>query len=109
MQTGTYSVQRSTCSLCGGECFGNRFGLCQNCLKEWTITGSMPVPDWLKVFAREHHANEQRKVNAEIPFTFAFPDGEYAGSYTEIRYQIIEEKFHKVRRKGRPRGYRKVI
>jgi len=72
-------------------------------LKEWTVTGTQPLAQSIVIFAREHHAYEQKKQHREIPFTHAFPEGEYDGSYVEIRYQIIEEKFHKHKRKGRPR------
>lgn len=101
-----------TCALCGGECFGTRFGLCNNCLKEWslsgtyrecTLTGTFHLPEWIRIFAKEHHRDEQKKYNREIPFAHAFPDGEYDGIYIEFRYGFIEEKYHKIERRGRPR------
>ena len=92
----------STCAICGGDCFGTRYGLCSNCLKEWTVTGTNPLPDWLRTFSREHHNLERHKHNGEIPFSLLEPV-QVEPSYVEIRYQIIEERFHKTNRRGRPR------
>lgn len=94
---------RWTCALCGGECFEDRYGLCTWCLKEWTATGTHPLDSSIIVFAREHHAYEQKKLHKEIPFTLAFPKGEYDGTYKEVRYEIVEEKHRKIERRGRPR------
>lgn len=63
-----------TCSLCWNEGIYNEtyhgsWGLCSAHLKEWTITGSHPVPEWLKVFSKEHHREERRRYNTELNFT----------------------------------------
>lgn len=88
----------NTCALCGGEIAFGRHGLCQNCLKEWTATGTFPVPDWLRTFMGEHHQYEQKKQHLEVPF----PE-DYQPIYTEVRYGVIEEKYRRIERRGRPR------
>lgn len=101
-----------TCAVCEGECFETRFGLCTRCLKEWSITGtyceSTPtgtyhLPEWIRVFAREHSNDERRKYHQEISFAWAFPTGEYEGVYIEPRYDILDEKYRKIEHRGRPR------
>lgn len=96
-QTPTEARRRvNTCALCGGEIAFGRFGLCQNCFKEWTCTGSYPVPDWLKIFTREHNNLERHKHNGEVPF----PE-DYEPVYVEVRYGVIEQQYHKTERRGR--------
>lgn len=100
---------RNTCALCGNEIAFGRYGLCQNCLKEWTVTGTyreetvtgtFGMPEWLRLFAKEHQSYDRRK--REIPFSVAFPSGEYSGVYVEPMYAVIEQKYRKIERRGRP-------
>ena len=58
-----------TCSLCGQPIFGGHWGLCLNHFKEWTVTGTFPVPVWLKIFSLEHHRDEMRRYHTELNFS----------------------------------------
>lgn len=65
---------RFTCTLCLNEGRDNpthlgSWGLCSKHLKQWTSTGSYPLPEWLKVFSNEHHREERKQYNTELNFT----------------------------------------
>jgi len=87
--------------LCGGDISFNRFGLCTRCLKKWTATGTYPIPDWLRTFSKEHNNLERKKMNGEIVFS-SLADEVFDGAYTEPLYSVIEQKYHKVEKRGRP-------
>lgn len=65
---------RFSCALCWNEGKYNEtyigtYGLCSAHLKQYTITGTHPLPEWLKIFSKEHHREERKMYNTELNLT----------------------------------------
>lgn len=67
-----------TCSICGRLTYQGTWGLCTSHYKEFSIsgtysevtpTGTYGMPEWIRVFSTEHHAEERRKYNTELSFS----------------------------------------
>lgn len=75
------SELRFTCALCETPTLLGYWGLCTIHYNEWTVTGTYReetltgtfyLPQWIRIFAREHHLQEQRTYHTEITFTDYF-------------------------------------
>lgn len=91
-----------TCAICGRYTFQGSFGLCTLHLKEYSLTGtyceSTPtgtyaLPEWVRIFAKEHHLYEKRKVNREIPFSHLEKENRLHPDSVEAEIQAGEEGF----------------
>lgn len=54
---------------------GNRmtvtFYFCPNCLKEYTVTGTMPQPEWMRFMINDYQSFHNKKATThEVPFSF---------------------------------------
>lgn len=67
-----------TCSICGRSTYAGTWGLCTDHYKEFsvsgtyseaTVTGTYGLPEWIRIFAAEHHADEQRMYHREFVFS----------------------------------------
>jgi hypothetical protein len=72
MSSGTYT--RATCTLCWNEGIYNEtylgtYGLCTQHLKQYTNTGTVPLPNWLREFISFHNNDERKMYHSEIPFS----------------------------------------
>ena len=54
-----------SCAICGQSLDG-RGGLCNSCWKEWTATGTLSYPDWLKFLVCTQRSYERQRANFEI-------------------------------------------
>lgn len=103
MPTRTYI--KETCALCGGRLLPGKSGICTHCFHEFGIvtpTGTYR-PKWIDDFIPTHRSFERQMASTEVPLSTLPPDFMNQFSYTEVRYEIIEEKHRKIERRGRPR------
>lgn len=55
------------CAVCGRE-ITIGFDLCRDCRNQWTCTGTLPKPEWLKYLVRAEYKFHQGKAGQEIVF-----------------------------------------
>jgi hypothetical protein len=70
-----FPVLAFTCALCGKETRQGIWGLCTKHFYEYrdvqfTLTGTFYLPEWLRIFSKEHHVDECRQYHyREIVFS----------------------------------------
>lgn len=67
-------MRLNECAVCGNQNYVG-FELCKNCWSEWTITGTMPKPEWLKwLIKNEYSFQTNYSSTRETPFTDLLPE-----------------------------------
>jgi hypothetical protein len=61
-------MRLDTCAVCGKPNYIG-YELCKNCWSEWTVTGTMPKPDWMLMLVKNEYSFQTNYAALEYVFS----------------------------------------